>query len=209
MKAGDYFERFMGWYEHSPGWVQLVWAPVAIPIMFAYAVVVMAVMFGVVIPVLTVWMVWADHRLWRRLRREGRVGRWEDVAPRAIDGTGTLVVEVGPKGPGCAWLIDRPRAAIDPEATVPTWDAYEVAGLDVLDRPPGWERVKAWAAERLRPFESTAPVLVPSMSQIDALPPEAKRGAVLVVDGWERGFAERAPRPAPISGRPASGSRGG
>jgi hypothetical protein len=165
--------------------------------MLVHGMVMMAIVFGVVIPFLTVKWGWENHRLWRRLRRQGRVARWADIEPQVVAGSGTLLVAVGPKGPGCAWLIDRPRPAIDPEAIVPTWEAYESLGLEVFEGQQGRERLAEWASAQLQPFEATARVLVPSRSQLANLSPDAKRGAVLVTFGWERGFAEPGAAPDP------------
>jgi hypothetical protein len=202
-RTGTFNEReheessgLIAWYSRRPRWIQILLAPVilllvpvVLPVMLVYSVVVVAVVFGAVIPFLAVtgWIQYRRH--WQRLAGEGRVARWVDVEPGVAAGSCTLVVEIGPKGPGSAWVIERPRTAIDPESIVPTWATYELIGFDAFERP-GWERRREWAETQLRPFESTARVLIPSWSQLAKLPQEAKCGSVLVIFEWEGGFTD-------------------
>jgi hypothetical protein len=126
-----------------------------------------------------------NRRFWRRLRRLGRVVQWTDVERQITAGGGTLLVEISPKGPSCAWLIDRSRRAIDPEAIVPSWHDYEERGWEAFESC-GLERLDRWMTEQLQPFESSARALVPQWSQLAVLPAEIKREAVLVTFGWRR-----------------------
>jgi hypothetical protein len=186
----------IAWYSRRPKWIQILLAPVilllvpvVLLVMLVSAVVSMAVVFGTVIPFLAVKWWLQNRRYWQRLRADGRVARWVDIEPGVAAGSCTLVVEIGPKGPGSAWVIERPRSAIDPEAIVPTLATYELIGFDLFERP-GWERRREWAETQLRPLEPTARVLIPSSSQLARLPQEAKSGSVLAIFEWEGGFSD-------------------
>jgi hypothetical protein len=184
MASWDYTE----WYNRQPVWQRVLLFPILFPVILFHGTVVMVFFLLIILPFLLVkgWI--ESRRFWRKLRERGQIGLWPEVEPQVSNGSGTLIVEVTPKGPGCSWLIDLPRDAVDPEHVVPSWQQFEEQGWDVFESPPtAFESMNRWTLERLGAYESSARALVPSWKQLAGLALEAKQRSVLAVLCWCEG----------------------
>ena len=187
------------WYNRQPPWLRVLLVPILVPVILVYGTVVVWSVLLIVLPFLLIaspsllikgWI--EDRRFWRRLRERGQVGQWPEVEPRLNSGSGTLVVEVTPKGPVCSWLIDVPRDEVDPERVVPSWQQFEEQGWDVFESSPdAFESLNRWTVERLGAYEASAQALVPSWRQLTGLGVETKQRSVLAVLCWCEGCLTR------------------
>src|SRR5262245_908202 len=145
MASLDYIEG----YNRLPVWLRVLLFPILVPVMLVHGMVVMGFFLIVILPFLLVGA-WIDNlRFWHKLRKRGQVRQWTEVEPQVTSGSGTLIVEVSPKGPGCSWLIDLPREAVDPEHVVPSWQQYEESGWDAFhSTPTTFESMNRWTVER-------------------------------------------------------------
>jgi hypothetical protein len=175
-----WLERFFDWLNVLPVWGKLLVMPVVLPILLVYSTAALLLLF-LLLPFLIAKGQWENHKFWRRLRQDGRVALWAEVAPRVSSGEGTLIVEVGPKGPGWSWWIDRPRDEIDPDHVVPSWQDVEERGWRALEPAAAFESLNRWTVERLGAYESLARTVVMSWGQLTGLTPEAKRQSVVAV----------------------------
>jgi hypothetical protein len=147
----------------------------------------------VYLPYLTIVGNLENRRSWRRLRERGQVAEWSEVAPAIAYKDGTLVVEVGPKGPACSWWIDQPRSEIDPDRVVPSWQDFEEQEWKLFESKAGYDQVKQWSTSRLAAYESSARAVdpFPSRSQLSKVGADSKRDAVLVICDWHEGCLSR------------------
>lgn len=177
MPSCDYIE----WYNRQPLWLRVLLAPILVAEMLVHSMAVMAFFVFVSLPFHLVrgWI--NGRRFWRTLRERGQVGQWSEAERRVTSGSGTLIVEMEPKGPSYSWLIDVPRDAVDPERIMPSWQQFKDQGWDVLESQPAFESMNRWTVERLGAYESSARALVLSWKQLDRLGSEAKQRSVLVV----------------------------
>ncbi len=183
---------YVKWYSGQPVWLRVLLFPILVPLVLVHSTLVMAFVILIVLPFLLVkgWI--ANRRFWQRLRERDQVGQWPAVEPRVSSGSGTLVVEVTPKGPGCSWLIDLPRDAVDPEHVVPSWQQFEEQGWDVFDSSPAaFESLNRWTVERLGAYESSARALILSWRQLAGLGVMATQRSVLAVPCWCEGCLTR------------------
>lgn|SRR5262249_50405973 len=188
MVSWDYTE----WYNRQPVWLRVLLFPILVPVILVHGTVGMAFFLLIALPFLLVkgWV--ENRRFWQRLRERGQVGRWPEVEPKVSCGSGTLVVAVTPKGPGCSWLIDLPRDEVDPEHAVPSWQQFEEKGWDVFESSPAaFESLNRWTVERLGAYESSARAVVPSWRQLAGLAIETKQRSVLAVLCWCEGCLPR------------------
>src|SRR5215472_598136 len=69
----------------------------------------------------------------RRLRRSGRLLNWDAAQCHVASGSGTLLVELTPKGPGRVWWTN---SQLPPDCPLPTFKAVDwVAALLGLREP--------------------------------------------------------------------------
>jgi hypothetical protein len=187
MVPWDYIE----WYKRQPVWLRVLLFPILLSVVLVHCVLGVAFLFLILLPFLLA-KGWIDYRrFWQRLRDRGQVGEWTEIEPKVNSGSGTLVVEVTPKGLGCSWLIDLPRDEVDPEHIVPAWDQFEENGWNVFESSlDGFESVVRWSEERLGAYEFSARLVLPSRQQLSALAAEAKQRSVLVLC-WCKGCLSR------------------
>lgn len=106
---------------------------------------------------------------------------WPDVGPQVSSGSGTLLIEGGPKGWGCVSLVNHPHDEVDPEYVVPSWQQFEEQGWEAFcSSPSGFEALERWRVERLGAYEFSALTLAPG-HQLAGLGVEARQRSVLVV----------------------------
>lgn len=174
----DYVE----WYNRQAIWSRLLLYPLLVPVILVHGSAGIAFFFLGVLPRLLVTGWIENRRFWQTLRERGRLGRWPEVEPRVSSGCGTLVVEVGPQGPGCSWLIDRPRDEVDPDHVVPSWRDYEERGWDAFESDDAaFEALDRWSVDRLVTYESSAYGLLASWWRLARLGDDVKRASVLAV----------------------------
>jgi hypothetical protein len=174
-----YWNELCEWWDRRPDWMQLL----LLPIVFVLTMIFLAFTILVILPCFAIVGYLKYRRTWRRLRESGRVTKWFEVAPAVALKAGTLVVEVGPKGPACLWWIDRPRAEIDPDNIVPSWLDFEELEWRLFQRKADVNRVEQWAINRLAAYESSAHTVAPGpwWSRLSRLGGDTKRDAVLVM----------------------------
>lgn len=186
----DYIDA---WYDNRPPWVQLLLFPIPLVLslaMLPYWIFVAWPCF--IIDIIKFKL--ENRRFWRRLRERSQVAKWSEVAPVVAHKASTMIVEVGPKGPTCAWWIDRPRGEIDPDCVVPSWQDFEEREWEVVfKRKANYDQVEQWSLSRLAAYESSAQAVapVPSWSQLSQLETDTKRDAVLVMCCWDGGCLSR------------------
>src|SRR5262245_11542189 len=175
----------IGWTDYQPVWLRVILFPVLVALVIVYSVIVLPFFILIVLPLFLVWGWIGYRRFWRRLRKRGQIGRWSEVEPLVTSGSGTLIVELTPKGPGCSWLLDVPRDEIDPEHVVPTWRQFEEHGWEVFESTPtAFEAMNRWIGERLGTYEASARALAPSWRKLAGLAVEVKQRSVLAVLRW-------------------------
>jgi hypothetical protein len=173
------------WYIRQPVWLRVLLFPILVPVMFVHGVIVVSALFLFVLPYYSVLGCIEYRRFWKKLRERGQVGSWPEVKPQIASGSGTLIVEVTPKGPGCSWLIDLPRDVVDPEHVLLSWQQFEEQGWEALEATPtSFDAMNGWTVERLGAYESSARALTPSWTQLAKLQVETKQQSVLAVPCW-------------------------
>jgi hypothetical protein len=189
MDSWDYME----WYNRRSGLVRVALFPILVPVMLVHGAVVMIFVFPAVLVYSAARGVRDTRRFWRRMRESGRLADWREVAPRLDLAAGTLVVEIGPKGPWRAWWIDRPRAEVDPDRTVPSWREFEERSWDVFEPESVWsERIANWTVNRLTGHRSAARVLAPPWRRhLLRLGTQTKHESVLVMPWFAPGSLSR------------------
>ena len=170
---------YIGWYNRRGIVLRIVLFPILFVACVVHGLIGLALLFGVVVPILLVkdWI--EERRFWRKLREQQRVGEWSAVEAELGRRHGTLLVEISTKGPDCTWLIDSSRDEVDTDHIVPTWQAFEQHGWNVLD--PAFESLSRWSVEQLGHYAATAIAVRANELQLADLAIEAKRDAVLVV----------------------------
>jgi hypothetical protein len=188
------------WFDRQPLWISLPVFLLLWPFFIVYGLLVFAFLILVFLPVASVLM-WRDRRRFvGKLRDAGRVVDWPTVADELARGGATLLVEVGPKGPASAWLLDRPRGNLDPDGVVPTWAAFEQRGWDVLDSNDAFDRQDAWAEHTLPPFTVTARLPWPPRLTMSGQPDGVRADAVLVMLVWNKNCLSELVYTATMSG---------
>ena len=173
----DYIER----YNHQPIWVRVVLWPLLVPVMFVQASAMMVFFVLLALPYALCRGLMERRRFWRDLRKRGQVIGWDDAAERLALGGRTLVVEMSPKGPGYAWLLDVPRDQVDPLHVVPTWKQVQ-ANIDVFDTPAhNFKVLNEWSLEKLSVFATSARALVASANQLAGLPEPVGQQSVIAL----------------------------
>ena len=179
MASWDYIE----WYNQQPIWLKVLLFPIIVPVMFVHNTIMMAFFVFIFIPFMLVSGT-IEHRLfWKKLRERDQVARWPEVEPHVRSGSGTLVVEVTPKGAGCSWFIDHTRDEVDPQHVVPSWHDFEQREWELLLSNDGFTSVNRWSVERLGAYESTARALFVSGEELARLETEVKQRSILAVLG--------------------------
>jgi hypothetical protein len=135
---------------------------------------------------------WESHRFWSKMTANGRVGNWSEVQTKLSQGSGTLLVEVGMKGPEYSWWIEEPCGDVDPHRAVPSWRDYEQRGWNAASGDKsGFEAMNRWTVEKLGVYESSAKVVVVSQRALAGLNEDVKQGSVLAVLAWCDGCLSR------------------
>jgi len=174
-----WFENHCGWYDRQPVWIRIVAFPIVFLVALIYNVVVLPYIL-VVLFVAIIQATAASRRFWQRLGKRGQVVRWPELRQEVTRKNGTLLVEIGPKGPGYSWWLSQSRNEVDPEHRVQSLYDFEKRGWDIFDAAD-YDRVEQWAVEQLGAYESSAKAVAVSGSQLSKLPVEVKREVVLVI----------------------------
>lgn len=169
---------FKEWYDRQSLWVRTV----LFPVLFAAAMVFNVFGLAVILPIELIKGSIQRRRFWRNLEARGQVAKWTDVEKQVSLGNGTLIVEIGPKGPGCSWLIDLPRYEIDRDHNVPSWQKFETTIPEMFSLSnTEFDSLNKWTLDCLGAYVMSARALVPTWSQIEQLTDEAKKNSVLAI----------------------------
>jgi hypothetical protein len=183
----DNLDALDRWWERQPVPVRILSFPVVGTVMTIHSVLVIIYFVVAVLPYIVVTG-WNKRRLFKkRLRDRGRLMRWQEAQPQIEDGRATLVVEMSIKGPGCSWLIDRPRSEVDPDHVAPSWSEYGMAPdapANPWVAPPA---LNQWTLDRLGAFETSAHAVFPSARQLCQLREQAQQHSVLAVSCYCEG----------------------
>ena len=179
MAAWDYIE----WYNRQPIWLEVLLFPIIVPVMFVHGTIMMAFFLFAFLPFVLIKGSIEHRRFWKKLRERGQVTRWPEVEPQVRSGSGTLVVEVTPKGAGWSWFIAHTRDEVDPQHVVPSWQDFEQREWELFESKEGFTSLNRWSVERLGAYESSARALFVSGETLARLETEVKQRSILAVLG--------------------------
>lgn len=193
-----WIERALTWYGRQlnrlPPWAACTVWFLLLPVLWVLGLAYNAVAIPVLLVVLPYWIfTWwrEDRRFWQNLQQQGRVAQWPEVEAKMNGALGTLIVELGPKGPVCSWLIEHPRDDVDPDHNLPSWHEFEEREWNLFDSDIA-KAIARWTTESFGAHEPSARALFTSWSKLSGLEAQAKKSVLIVF-------------PMPKVGRPQGG----
>lgn len=177
--------RFQRAWRRLPLWAKVPLVLMASPLFVVWAAFMVAFLAAifVALPVLLLGATLDDRRRRRAVTRAGRAASWADAEAGVRGGTGTLVVGIGPKGPGGAWYLPHPPAYVDASRLAPTYADFQDEQWDLAHW--GNPFVGEWDDVLRERFSRTALYLDLPRGAVDALPADVRGEAVLVSFGFD------------------------
>jgi hypothetical protein len=189
MPSKSLFER----YNELPAWRRTLLLPIAIPLYLlgmlsgCFALV---FLFVFLIPICSVRWAWLEIRFRRRMRKSGRIIRWEQAISGLEDHDETMLVVVGFKGVQRMWLIpDRPESVVRDNELISVY-AYTSEGLSVFNQysDDKWKQLECWAVKHLARYEGSAKLVKAKPTELRKLPERLKRSSAFITHGLYGGL---------------------